>query len=149
MAVSKNMGENPPKWMVKIMEHPIKTTMIWGVFSLFLETPIYFLNQFLINLKPPTFSKETAILIYYMFWCWFYFGTGSTLCLFKRAPSCNNDIVQNSLTNLRGFLEKKRTCKQMRLTSAYPCTLAMREVEALRLALGNIAVQKGVPGSDT
>lgn len=36
---------------------------------------------------------------------------------------------------------------EIRLISAYPCTLAMPEVEALRLALGNIAVQKGVPGS--
>ncbi len=39
MGVSKNRGI--PKWMVKIMEHPIKHGMIWGgVFPLFLETSI-------------------------------------------------------------------------------------------------------------
>ena len=31
----------PPKWMVKIMENPMNKWMIWGVFPLFLETPIY------------------------------------------------------------------------------------------------------------
>ena len=30
-----------PKWMVKIMENPIKHGMIWGENPLFLETPIY------------------------------------------------------------------------------------------------------------
>ena len=37
MGVSKNMGT--PKWMVKIMENPIKMDDL-GV-PLFLETPIY------------------------------------------------------------------------------------------------------------
>ena len=37
----KGVGPFPPKWMVKIMETPIKHGMIWGVFPLFLETPIY------------------------------------------------------------------------------------------------------------
>ncbi len=31
MAVSKNRGILPPKWMVKIMEHPMNKWMIWGV----------------------------------------------------------------------------------------------------------------------
>ena len=38
--VSKNRG-GPPKWMVKIMENPMNKLMIWGVFPIFLETPIY------------------------------------------------------------------------------------------------------------
>ena len=38
MGVSKNRG-GPPKWMVKIMENPIKMDDL-GI-SLFLETPIY------------------------------------------------------------------------------------------------------------
>ena len=38
MGVSKNRG-GPPKWMVKIMENPIKMDDL-GV-PLFLETPIY------------------------------------------------------------------------------------------------------------
>ena len=33
MGVSKNRGILPPKWMVKIMENPIKHGMIWGVKS--------------------------------------------------------------------------------------------------------------------
>ena len=41
MAVSKNRGI--PKWMVKIRENPIKMDDL-GV-PLFLETPIYSLNQ--------------------------------------------------------------------------------------------------------
>ena len=39
MGVSKNNGT--PKWMVKIMENPMNKWMIWGVFPLYLETPIY------------------------------------------------------------------------------------------------------------
>ena len=36
----KNRGKTP-KWMVKIMENPIKHGMIWGVFPLFLgSTPM-------------------------------------------------------------------------------------------------------------
>ena len=38
MDVSKNRGILPPKWMVKIMENPIKMDDL-GV-PLFLETPI-------------------------------------------------------------------------------------------------------------
>ena len=34
MGVSKNTGT--PKWRVKIMENPMNTWMIWGVFPLFL-----------------------------------------------------------------------------------------------------------------
>ena len=37
MGVSKNRGILPPKWMVKIMENPIKI----HDFAFFLETPIY------------------------------------------------------------------------------------------------------------
>ncbi len=33
-------GVNPPKWMVKIMENPIKHGMIWGVFPYFGNTHI-------------------------------------------------------------------------------------------------------------
>ena len=36
MGVSKNKGT--PKWMVKIVENPIKIRMIWGEAPLFLET---------------------------------------------------------------------------------------------------------------
>ena len=42
MDVSQNRGENPPKWMVKIMENPMNKWMIWGGFPgfpIFLETP--------------------------------------------------------------------------------------------------------------
>ncbi len=42
MGVSKNRG-GPPKWMVKIMENPIKMDDL-GV-PLFLETPISILEQ--------------------------------------------------------------------------------------------------------
>ena len=44
MGVSKNRGK-PPKWMVKIMENPIKIDDL-GV-PLFLETPIYIYIFFL------------------------------------------------------------------------------------------------------
>ena len=44
MDVSKNRGNLPPKWMVKIMENPIKTDDL-GV-PLFLETPMYLENVF-------------------------------------------------------------------------------------------------------
>ena len=37
MGVSENRGI--PKWMVKIMEHPINPWMIWG-YHFFLDTPI-------------------------------------------------------------------------------------------------------------
>ena len=37
MVVSKNGGT--PKWMVKIMENPIKTDDLGGKHPLFLETP--------------------------------------------------------------------------------------------------------------
>ena len=37
---TKHRGIFPPKWMVKIMENPMNKWMIWGVFPLFLETPI-------------------------------------------------------------------------------------------------------------
>ena len=37
MGVSKNCGT--PKWMVKIMENPVRNGMIWGENPLFLETP--------------------------------------------------------------------------------------------------------------
>ena len=37
MVVSKNSG--PPKWMVKIMENPIKMDDLGGKKPLFLETP--------------------------------------------------------------------------------------------------------------
>ena len=51
MGVSKNRGENPPKWMVKIMiPNPIKMDDL-GV-PLFLETPI---------LKEGTSSKESNV----------------------------------------------------------------------------------------
>ena len=43
LGVSKNRGKTP-KWMVKIMENPIKMDDL-GVFPLFLETPIYGLNK--------------------------------------------------------------------------------------------------------
>ena len=44
--VSKNRGILPPKWMVEIMENPIKHGMIWGV-PLFLETPMLLMMFFL------------------------------------------------------------------------------------------------------
>ena len=37
-------GGNPPKWMVKIMENPMKKWMIWGENPLFSETSILILN---------------------------------------------------------------------------------------------------------
>ena len=40
MGVEPQIGGNPPKWMVKIMENPIKMDDL-GV-PLFLETPISF-----------------------------------------------------------------------------------------------------------
>ena len=47
MDVSKNRGT--PKWMVKIMEHPIKMDDL-GV-PLFLETPMFFLSSIVVVLK--------------------------------------------------------------------------------------------------
>ena len=38
--VSKNRGIYTPKWMVKIMENPINSWMIWGENPPFKETPI-------------------------------------------------------------------------------------------------------------
>ena len=38
MDVAKNRGK-PPKWMVKIMENPIKMDDLGGFHPLFLETP--------------------------------------------------------------------------------------------------------------
>ena len=43
MSVSKNRGFYPPKWMVKIMETPIKMDDL-GV-PLFLETPTWWLGK--------------------------------------------------------------------------------------------------------
>ena len=40
--VFPKIGGKPPKWMVKIMENPMNKWMIWVVFPLFLETPIWF-----------------------------------------------------------------------------------------------------------
>ena len=40
LGVSKNRG-GPPKWMVYFMENPMNKWMIWRVFPLFLETPIF------------------------------------------------------------------------------------------------------------
>ena len=42
MGVNPKIGETTPNWMVKIMENPIFQWMIWGVYPLFLETPICF-----------------------------------------------------------------------------------------------------------
>ena len=43
MGVSPKIGGKPPKWMVKIMENPIKMDDL-GCPPLFLETPIYMFN---------------------------------------------------------------------------------------------------------
>ena len=40
MGVNPKIGGNPPKWMVKIMENPIKIDDLGGKKNLFLETPI-------------------------------------------------------------------------------------------------------------
>ena len=37
---SKNWGFDPPKWMVKIMENPMKKWMIWGYTPIFGNTHI-------------------------------------------------------------------------------------------------------------
>ena len=42
LGVSKNRAT--PKWMVKVMENPIKKWMIWGYIALFLETPNWYPN---------------------------------------------------------------------------------------------------------
>ena len=49
MAVSKNRGT--PKWMVYLMENPIKNGMIWGVHPYFWKHPYdgMFLFLFLID----------------------------------------------------------------------------------------------------
>ncbi len=75
---TKNMGENPPKWMVKIMEHPIKITMIWGVFSLFLVQHPYISNPSNFwstsNLQHFRFGNCHIDLVYVLvlilFWNW-------------------------------------------------------------------------------
>ena len=50
MGVSKNRGT--PKWMVKIMENPIKMDD-FGV-PLFMETPIFSMNHEFVGLLPST-----------------------------------------------------------------------------------------------
>ena len=40
MGVEPKIGVKPPKWMVKIMENPIKHGMIWGFSIIFGSTPI-------------------------------------------------------------------------------------------------------------
>ena len=54
---SKNRGFLPPKWMVEnFMENPIFWKwMIWGVFPLFLETPICPMNK---NLPMPMADRR-------------------------------------------------------------------------------------------
>ena len=42
MGLSKNRGVSPQKWMVKIMENPVRNGMIWGENPLFSETPIWY-----------------------------------------------------------------------------------------------------------
>ena len=54
MDVSKNRGT--PKWMVKIMEHPIKMDDL-GV-PLFLETPMFFLSSIVVVLKTIDHKKH-------------------------------------------------------------------------------------------
>ena len=57
MGVSKNRG-GPPKWMVKIMENPIKMDDLGE--PLFLETPIYIhiICSFFIHESLPTSVME-------------------------------------------------------------------------------------------
>ena len=45
MGVEPKIGGKPPKWMVKIMENPIKLDDLGGP-PLFLETSIYILSFF-------------------------------------------------------------------------------------------------------
>ena len=70
LGVNPKIGGKPPKWMVKIMENPIKMDDL-GV-PLFLETPIYdretvqlFHNQQMsicTNQKPPLGASKLPIL---------------------------------------------------------------------------------------
>ena len=56
MGVEPKIGVwKTPKWMVKIMEPPIKYGIIWGFLPLFLETPIWRVSS-----KPPN-PGETPI----------------------------------------------------------------------------------------
>ncbi len=41
MGVNPKIGETPSKWMVKIMENPIKHGMIWGAHPYFGNTHIF------------------------------------------------------------------------------------------------------------
>ena len=76
-----------------------------------------------------------------MFLAVILFWSCLTLYHFRRVKCCND--IRNSRIRLGGLVK----IAEIRLISEYPCTLAMRGVEASRLALGNIAVLKGVPGS--
>ena len=61
--------ENPPKWMVKIMENPMEIHDLGGP-PLFLETPIYgkgwFCYCFTISIPPSI--EITTIHLYYKTW---------------------------------------------------------------------------------
>ncbi len=55
-------GFYPPKWMVYFMENPMNKWMIWGVFPLFLETPIFrtFIFEITGNPRQPWSNKRPA-----------------------------------------------------------------------------------------
>ena len=55
--VEPKIGGKNPKWMVKIMENPVNKWMVWGENPIFLETPNYTWNLFVLYFggwkKPP------------------------------------------------------------------------------------------------
>lgn len=101
---------------------------------------IYFLLYHFFENQPPHISQEFQKNVN-MFLAVILFWSCLTLYHFKGVKRCND--IRNSRIRLGGLVK----IAEIRLISAYPCTLAMRGVEASRLALGNIAVLKGVPGS--
>ena len=88
MGVSKNRG-GPPKWMVNIMENPIKMDDL-GV-PLFLETPMYN-SSFFFTLIPLTFKIRNH-------------PTSPSTWTDPLYPA-TNDLMDRAMTRLQGKLKE-------------------------------------------
>ena len=84
MRVEPKIGGTPPKWMVKIMENPIKMDNLGVRVPLFLETPTYFMANCLICFLKMIKFALTYIYIY-MF-CHYIHMSNYILWLFNQPP---------------------------------------------------------------
>ena len=95
MWVFPKIGGKPPKWMVKIMENPIRMDDLGGP-PLFLETPMYvFFSTFPylsfdFTLPQATFQRSWAIWRFLIDFWWF--PTSSSTCIVQESlsMSCNS-----------------------------------------------------------